>query len=127
MGHAEVAPVKALFDTNILIDYLKGVEAAQAELALHRERLISIVTWMEVLAGARGEAEEDVIDLFLRDFRVVEPTRRMAREAVAIRRTTRVRLPDALIWATARAESALLVTRNTKDFPVSDPGVRVPY
>ena len=44
-------PVKALFDTNILLDYLKGVEAAQVERARYRQPLISIVTWMEVLAA----------------------------------------------------------------------------
>lgn len=119
--------MKALFDTNILIDYLNGVEASRAELDRRGERLISIVTWMEVLAGTHDEAEEDVVDLFLRDFRVVDLTRRVAREAVAIRRTRRIRLPDAIIWASARIESALLVTRNAKDFPEDDPRVRVPY
>ena len=119
--------MKALFDTNILIDYLKGVQSAQAELDRYRQRLISIVTWMEVLAGAHDDAEADVIHMFLREFRIVEITRQIAREAVEIRRTRRCRLPDALIWASARAESALLVTRNTKDFPSDDPGVRVPY
>ena len=43
--------MKALFDTNILIDYLNGRDEAQRELAAYRQRLISIVTWMEVLAG----------------------------------------------------------------------------
>jgi predicted nucleic acid-binding protein len=119
--------MNALFDTNILIDYLNGVEASEKELGRHRDRLISIVTWMEVLAGAHDEAEADVIHMFLRDFRVVDVTRLIAREAVEIRRARRCRLPDGLIWATARAESALLVTRNTKDFPQDDPGVRVPY
>ena len=117
----------ALFDTNILIDYLNGKPEAEAELARHRRRAISVVTWMEVLAGARSEEEEDIIEMFLRDFRLVELTRPIAREAVAIRKTRRVRLPDAIIWATARHESALLVTRNTKDFPRDEPGVRVPY
>jgi len=113
--------------TNILIDYLNGVEASKKELARYRERLISIVTWMEILAGAHDEAEADVIEMFLRDFRIVEITRRIAREAMGIRRARRSRLPDALIWASARSESALLVTRNTKDFPKDDPGIRVPY
>jgi hypothetical protein len=31
------------------------------------------------------------------------------------------------VWASARSESALLVTRNTKDFPEDDSGLRVPY
>ncbi len=119
--------MKALFDTNILIDYLNGVEGSATELGRHRDRLISVITWMEVLAGAHNEEEEDVIEMFLREFRVVEITRNVAREAVAIRRAHKLRLPDAIVWATAHVESALLVTRNTKDFPADEPGIRVPY
>ena len=65
--------------------------------------------------------------MFLRDFVLVELSRRIAREAVALRQSRRIRLPDAIIWATARHESALLISRNTKDFPSAEPGVRVPY
>ena len=122
-----MAPVKALFDTNILIDYLAGIEPADVELHRHRDRCISAITWIEVLVGARAGDEEDVVELFLRDFRVVDLTRSVAREAIAIRRAHKMRLPDAIILATARAESALLVTRNTKDFPRDDPAIRVPY
>ena len=119
--------MKALFDSNILIDYLNGIDAARIELERKADRSISIVTWMEVLAGARDESEEDVIEMFLRDFRVVDLTRRVAREAVQIRRTHRMRLRDAIVFASARTESAVLVTRNTKDFPSNDPGLRIPY
>lgn len=121
------AVLKALFDTNILIDYLKGIDAAQAELARYRQPLISIVTWMEVQAGVRNEEEADVVEMFLRDFRVIELTRGIARDAAELRQASRLRLPDALIWATARHESALLITRNTKDFPPDEPGIRIPY
>ena len=117
----------AVFDTNILIDYLIGREAAQHEIDRHPRRAISIVTWMELQIGSKTEAEADVIEMFLREFRVVDITRQVARRAIEIRRRTRVRLPDAIIWATAQLESAVLVTRNTKDFPTDDPGVRIPY
>jgi predicted nucleic acid-binding protein len=119
--------VKALFDTNILIDYLNGVPEAETEIGGHRRKLISIVTWMEVLAGARNDAEEDVIEMFLRDFALVELSRPIAREAIRLRRSRRLRLPDAIILASAERESALLVTRNTRDFPAGIPGIRVPY
>jgi predicted nucleic acid-binding protein len=119
--------VKALFDTNILIDYLAGHAGADREFTAHRHRLISVVTWMEILAGAKNAEEEDVIEMFLRDFTLVDVSRPIAREAIALRRSHRLRLPDAIIWASARHESALLVTRNTKDFPRTDPGIRVPY
>jgi predicted nucleic acid-binding protein len=38
-----------------------------------------------------------------------------------------MRLPDAIIWASADVHSMLLVTRNTKDFPADLPGIRIPY
>lgn len=119
--------MKALFDSNILIDYLKGVDEARVEFERYSDRLISAVTWMELLVGVRDEPEEEVVEMFLRDFRVVDLTRRIARDAVTLRRTKKIKLLDAIIWASARAESALLVTRNTRDFPEGDPGVRVPY
>jgi predicted nucleic acid-binding protein len=119
--------MNALFDTNVLIDYLKGIEEAREEIERYRVRLISPVTWMEVLVGGRNEEETEVIEMFLRDFRTIDITRRVAREAIEVRKARRLRLPDAIIWASARVESALLVTRNSKDFPASEPGVRIPY
>ena len=51
----------------------------------------------------------------------------MTMRAVELRRERRLRLPDAIIWATARCAGCLLVTRNTGDFPEDEPDVRVPY
>lgn len=117
----------AVFDTNILIDYLAGREEAREVFERHVRRGISVVTWMEVQVGTRSEAEADVVELFLREFTVIEVSRRIARMAVALRRRTRIRLPDAIIWATAQVEDAPLLTRNTKDFPEGTPGVLIPY
>ena len=36
--------MKGVFDTNTLIDYLNGTPAAQVELALYTDRLISPIT-----------------------------------------------------------------------------------
>lgn len=119
--------VDAVFDTNILIDYLIGLDEAQQELERYSRRGISIITWMELQIGSRNEEEADVIDLFLREFRVIEINRQVARRAIEIRRRTKVRLPDAIIWATAQLESAPLITRNTKDFPDQDASIRHPY
>lgn len=51
----------------------------------------------------------------------------VAQEAVRLRRAGRLRLPDAIIYATARVHGRTLVTRNTRDFPEGEPGVDVPY
>ena len=115
-----------LGDTNILIDYLNGIQQAQQELDLYEEPCISLITWMEVLTGSQPE-EEDTIREFLIRFRVIPIDKRIAEEAVRIRRERRLRLPDAIIWATARDAGSILVTRNTRDFPDDFPGIRVPY
>lgn len=52
----------------------------------------------------------------------------IARRAAALRHQRRpLKSPDAIILASAQARGWILVTRNTKDFPVDMPGIRVPY
>jgi predicted nucleic acid-binding protein len=118
--------VAALFDTNILIDNLNGSTKAHAELARYEARFISIVTWIEVMAGA-DTAVAQATEAFLAGFRLVPIDDAIARRAVTLRRQYRIKVPDAIIWASAQAGGRLLVTRNVKDFPPGDPGVRVPY
>jgi predicted nucleic acid-binding protein len=118
--------VKALFDSNILIDQLKGIGAANAELARYDDKAISIVTWIELLVGAKP-ANESGVRAFLASFNTVLLDHGIAEEAATLRRAHGMKLPDAVIWASARSQGRLLVTRNTKDFPADDPGVRHPY
>ncbi len=64
-------------------------------------------------------ADEPAVRAFLGTFAVVPIDSAVAESAVRLRRDRRLRLPDATIWAKARAHHALLVTRNTEDFPAS--------
>jgi predicted nucleic acid-binding protein len=118
--------VKALFDTNILIDYLNAVSEARTELQRYTEKAVSIITWMEVMVGANHDLEAGTRS-FLGGFDIIAVDEVIAERAVSLRRSHRIKLPDAVIWATAQVHAMLLVTRNTKDFPVGDPGVRAPY
>jgi len=118
--------VKAVFDTNVLIDHLGGIPQARNELRRFDARAISVVTWAEVLVGTPPD-REPATRAFLDAFAVVDLDREIAARAVTLRRDHRIKLPDAVIWATAAAIGALLVTRNTKDFPADDPAIRVPY
>ncbi|WP_149744793.1 type II toxin-antitoxin system VapC family toxin [Rhizobium sp. RU35A] len=118
--------VKALFDTNILIDYLNGVAAAAAEIDLYRHRSISMISWMEVMVGAVEQHREATRD-FLSGFHLIGIDHQVAEQAVDLRRSYRLKLPDAIVWASARVHDHLLVTRDVKDLPETDPGIRVPY
>jgi predicted nucleic acid-binding protein len=115
-----------LFDTCILIDYLRGIPQARAECSRHSDRAISIISWMEVMAGATETNEEDTRG-FLLNFHLLPLTEQVAERAVSIRKTARIKLPDAIIQATAEANRRVLVTRNTRDFPVGPESIRIPY
>ncbi|MDX8410884.1 MAG: type II toxin-antitoxin system VapC family toxin [Mariprofundaceae bacterium] len=118
--------MKALFDTNILIDFLNGAEAARNELALYDNPMISAITWMEVMVGAEPD-EEIELRAFLSRFTVAPVNTEVSEKAVQLRRQHGMRLPDAIIWASAMVEPCLLVSRNSRDFPADHPGVRMPY
>ena len=118
--------VKALFDTNILIDYLNAVPQAREELGRYGDRSISVISWMEVLVAAPSDLEEPTRN-FLNRFTLANLDAKIAERAVVLRRTHRIKLSDAIIWATADVNALLLVTRNSKDFDPNDPGVRIPY
>jgi predicted nucleic acid-binding protein len=121
--------VKALFDTNILIDYLNGIPAAKTELDRYAgkdDKAISVVTWMEVLVGTTPETDSATRG-FLAGFQSLPIDALVASRSVDIRKNHKIKLPDAIVWATAQVNNRILVTRNTKDFAEDEPGVRVPY
>ena len=114
------------FDTNIVIDWLNRKPAAKAELARYARHRMSRIAWTEVLAGEPVETRAVVRDL-LASFDIVEIDGRIAEAAAGLRCRMRIKLLDALILATAQVNGAILITRNTKDFPSNMPGIRVPY
>ena len=116
---------EGVFDTNILIDFLREVPGAQAELTGYTNCYISQITWIEVMAGIQPH-EDAKVRSFLSGFEVLSISERVIEEAVIVRREGRLKLPDAIILATAIAHNLILVTRNTRDFPTG-PRIRVPY
>jgi predicted nucleic acid-binding protein len=119
--------MQVVFDTNILIDYLNGIGAARTEISKYPKGLISILTRMEVLVGVKDVREEMQVRLFLNRFKTIALSDEIAESAVRIRKELGMNLPDAVIYATAQTYQCLLVTRNTKDFPVSRVDIRCPY
>ena len=119
------------FDSNILIDALRGFRQAHGELArasASGSRLwISRLVWIEVMSKGSGEGLRRA-EYFLTGFAIDEVEEEISVRAAALRRERpRLRLPDSVILASALTRGRILVTRNTKDFPAAMPGVRIPY
>lgn len=119
------------FDSNIVIDALRGFEQARAELKRAAERSgrlwVSRMVWIEVMSKGDGEGLRRS-EQFLENFGIDEIDLEIGIRAASLRRERpRLKSPDAVILATALVRGRVLVTRNTKDFPATLPGVRVPY
>ena len=99
-----------LVDTDIFIDHLRGA----AELKPGRHRLhYSVVTRAELFAG---NSATDLVSQLLAPFREVTVDRSVAERAGRVAREFQLRLPDALIAATALENRLTLTTRNRQDF-----------
>jgi predicted nucleic acid-binding protein len=114
------------FDTNIVIDWLLRRVPARIEIERYAKHRISRVVWTEVMAGEPLERRETIKQL-IAPFEIVEIDGRIAGAAADIRYRSQMKLMDAYILATAQVNGAILVTRNTRDFPANMPGIRVPY
>lgn len=123
----------ALFDTNIIIDALAGRQEASDELIAYEDAAISIITWIEIMTGTPADLRAQV-EQFLADsaLTIIPLTDDISAETATLRHIAlqrvpkhRLKLPDAIIQATATLTGRLLITRNTTDFGGS--GVRVPY
>jgi len=118
--------MKAVFDTNILIDYLLGNLRASNEIGQYKDPQISIITKMEILVGATEDTEE-ILKEFLDNFTVISLNEEIAEIAIIIRKENKIKLPDAIIGATAKYSNSLLITRNIKDFPMHASDIKIPY
>lgn len=112
-----------LFDTDVLIDCLRGYPQAITWLAQQRaKRLIAAMTVAELYAGMRDNGERVKLKAFLTPFQVVSMDGEIAEHAGLYRRdygkSHGTGIADAAIAATAEAVNAALVTLNTRHFPM---------
>ena len=111
-----------LVDTDVLIDYLRGVPAAVDALLALGEVSVSVVSVAELFAGFRGAREQADIGRLLAECQVLPITEDVAREAGLFKKkyfaSHSVELPDAMIAATALVYRLALFTLNVKHYPM---------
>jgi toxin FitB len=111
--------VRILVDSDVLVDHLRGYRRFRPG---RNEPHVSAITRAELFAG-RGTEERRVRRL-LEPLTELPVDRAIAERAGRLRRTAGLRLPDALIAATAIEHRLTLMTRNARDFSAVS-GLRV--
>jgi len=119
--------MKAVVDSDVLIDFLQGDPRAAGEIARYDDLRYSVISWMEVMCGADTDQETAAAHGLFNSMKPVGLSPQVAQAAVEARKKLRLKLPDAIIWASADREGCILITRNTKDFDKNHPMIRIPY
>ena len=101
-----------VLDTNIALYYLGGRLMIPLPSGLYH---ISIITEIELLSYASlSAAEEQQIRNFLAQLMIIDIDEPIKNMAIALRKEYRLKLPDAIISATAQSINALLLTNDLK-------------
>ena len=109
-----------LMDSNAVIDYLKGSLPATGmkfmNNVINDVPHVSIITEIEVLGFNTTLAAYTLLTDFFNDASVFNLTKDVANRTIDLRKKYKIKLPDAIIAATAITYKRTLITRNISDF-----------
>ena len=114
---------KVLFDTDVLIEYLRGKDEAQRYIDNIQDVVyMSSISMAELYAGVRKGEESRKLEVFIETFEVISLNKNIAKIGGLYRNQYKpshgTGLADALIAATAKEIGAQVITFNTKHFPM---------
>jgi hypothetical protein len=119
---------KALLDTNLIILLSKRRIDVNSLLASYDEFYVSIITYMETYGYEFNNSDEkDLIDAFFELVEVVDVNQSVAQNVILYKtsKKRKIKLPDAIILATAKYLGADLLTDDWDDFVNIDIDVNV--
>jgi predicted nucleic acid-binding protein len=118
--------IKYLWDTNTAIYYLQQQFPPSAEKFMDSiledsGPAISVITEIELLCWKTPkETDLKVLHNFIEDALIFELEKQIKVKTAEIRKAHKIKLPDAVIAATALAYNLTLLTRNVNDFKYID-------
>ena len=109
-----------LVDSNVIIDYVSNripeKIAKDLDIYFNRNFSVSIISKMEVLGFNTLDYELEQLESFIKFSSIIYIDEDVANKTIEIRRIKRIKLPDAIIAATALVKNCILLSHNTTDF-----------
>ncbi len=110
-----------LLDTNVVIHYLGNSLPFNSIEFLNQfideNSYVSVITQMEILGfNYKSKTEKHITQFFIENSTVLEINADVVQKTIAIRKSRKIDLPDAIIAATAIVNGFTLITQNVKDF-----------
>ena len=111
-----------VWDTNVIIYYLQSHLTPSVKIFLdniidNHKPAISVITEIELLAW-QSATDKDIKLLkdFIADCTVIELSHSIKLKSIEVRKQFKLKLPDAIIAASALVNDSLFITRNVADF-----------
>ena len=109
-----------LVDSNVIIDYVSNripeKSAKQLDIYFNSNFSVSIISKIEVLGFNTQEYELKQLESFIQLSSIVYIDEAVADKTIEIRRMKRIKLPDAIIAATALVQNCILLSHHTTVF-----------
>lgn len=116
-----------LIDTDVLIDFSRGIEQAREQLRdveTEYALAISVITQLELMVGCEDKEAFQSLQQFLDDFNILQLNSSISEKAVELfekyRLSHGVLIPDMLIASTFLTLDIPLMSKNRKDFHFID-------
>jgi predicted nucleic acid-binding protein len=115
-----------IFDSNILIYISKNILKIENLITPNIKPSISIISYIEVLGFPFITSEDQLyMQKICSSCKLIYLSDLIVLETINIRKEYRIKLPDAIIYATALIENVPLLTKNIKDFKLIDKSVKL--
>jgi predicted nucleic acid-binding protein len=112
--------VKVFIDTNIAIYWLKG-DPVITEFLEGKDIYLSFITEMELLSyQGLDKGEEKVITQLLDELFIIELNNNIKKKAIKLRKESAIKLPDAIVVASASFNGLPLMTSDKKLFKIKE-------
>ena len=110
-----------LVDTNAVIELLgdklpeNGTEWLEKIIA-SQEHHLSVINQIELLGYNGSDDEMKVFEEFVSESSIMQLSEAIVKKTISLRKIYKIKLPDAIIAATALIHDLTVVTRNSQDF-----------
>ena len=116
---------KVLLDSNIVIYLSQGKLSINEVIDDDKQYAISLITYMEILSyNFTNKDEEEFIKQLLSFFTIIDINQEIAEKVITLKKQRKIKLPDAIIVATALYENAVLYTNDKQLHSVEDLNIR---